>query len=61
MRKPVRQAQWELSYRGVMPAPPGVVKVSSPASQRNTARAQREGRAKEGNSGKAARPTIQAL
>jgi hypothetical protein len=47
MRKPVRQAQWELSYRGVVPAPPGVVMVASLTTLCNTERAQRESRAKE--------------
>ena len=35
MRKPARQAQWELSYRGVVPAPPGVVMFAPPEVPRN--------------------------
>jgi len=31
----VRQAQWELSYRGVVPAPPGVVILPPPQVPRN--------------------------
>ena len=38
-----------LSYRDVVPAPPGVVMVAPSQIQRNTERAQRESRARMGS------------
>ena len=49
MRKPVRRARRKLHlYRGVVPAPPGIVMVAPPEVPRNASRVPGEGRAREG-------------